>query len=62
VGRIRDGLQEIVSGVSTGATVAVTGQNRLSDGAAVVIQTSGTTDKENKPSLTKNRPSAVSQK
>jgi len=38
VGRIRDGLQEIVSGVTTGAAVAVTGQNRLTDGAVVTIK------------------------
>jgi membrane fusion protein (multidrug efflux system) len=62
VGRIREGLQEIVSGVTNGMMVAVTGQNRLTDGAAVAIQTSNIMDKENKPSLTKNRPSAVSQK
>ena len=38
VGRIRDGLQEIVSGVTNGAVVVVTGQNRLADGAAVTIK------------------------
>ncbi len=38
VGRIRDGLQEIVSGVTNGARVAVTGQNRLTEGAAVIIK------------------------
>ena len=38
VGRIRDGLQEILSGVTNGAVVAVTGQNRLTDGAAVTIK------------------------
>lgn len=62
VGRIRDGLQEIVAGVTNGMRVAVTGQNRLTDGAAVVIQTSNTTDPESRPSLTGNRPSTVSQK
>jgi len=38
VGRIRDGLQEITSGVAAGAVVAVTGQNRLTDGSAVAIK------------------------
>ena len=38
VGRIRDGLQEILSGLTNGALVAVTGQNRLTDGAAVAIK------------------------
>ena len=38
VGRIRDGLQEILSGVTNGVLVAVTGQNRLTDGAAVAIK------------------------
>jgi membrane fusion protein (multidrug efflux system) len=38
VGRIRDGLQEIISGIAAGAVVAVTGQNRLTDGAAVAIK------------------------
>jgi membrane fusion protein (multidrug efflux system) len=38
VGRIRDGLQEITSGIAAGAVVAVTGQNRLTDGTAVAIK------------------------
>jgi membrane fusion protein (multidrug efflux system) len=38
-GRIRDGLQEVVHGVKVGELVVVTGQTRLTDGAAVVIQT-----------------------
>lgn len=41
-GRIRDGLQEILGGVKPGESVVVTGQNRLTDGAAVTIQTPGT--------------------
>lgn len=61
VGRIRDGLQEIVSGVTNGMRVAVTGQNRLTDGAAVMVQTSNM-DHESTPSRTKNPPAAVSQK
>lgn len=36
-GRIRDGLQEILRGVQAGETVVVTGQNHLSDGAAVAL-------------------------
>jgi len=38
-GRVRDGLQEITSGVKPGDQVVVTGQSKLSDGAAVTIQT-----------------------
>jgi RND family efflux transporter MFP subunit len=38
-GRIQDGLQEIIEGLKEGETVIVTGQNRLSDGAAVTLQT-----------------------
>jgi RND family efflux transporter MFP subunit len=51
VGRIRDGLQEIVSGVSPGAVVAVTGQSRLTDGASVTVQTAGAAMKDQKASL-----------
>ena len=51
VGRIRDGLQEIVSGITPGAVVAVTGQSRLTDGAAVTVQSSGAAGKETKPTL-----------
>jgi DNA invertase Pin-like site-specific DNA recombinase len=32
VGRIRDGVQEIIEGLKAGETVVVSGQNRLSDG------------------------------
>ena len=39
VGRIHDGLQEIVSGLKPGETVVVSGQSKLSDGAAVALQT-----------------------
>jgi multidrug efflux pump subunit AcrA (membrane-fusion protein) len=38
VGRIRDGLQEIIEGVKAGETVVVNGQSRLSDGAPVIVQ------------------------
>jgi membrane fusion protein (multidrug efflux system) len=38
VGRIRSGVQEIVDGLKAGETVVVSGQSRLSDGAAVVLQ------------------------
>jgi membrane fusion protein (multidrug efflux system) len=50
-GRIRNGLQEIVSGVAPGAVVAVTGQSRLSDGAAVTIQAGGAAAKDHKATL-----------
>jgi membrane fusion protein, multidrug efflux system len=49
-GRIRDGLQEIVEGVKSGETVAVTGQSRLSDGTEVTIQTPGKLRQEEKKS------------
>jgi membrane fusion protein (multidrug efflux system) len=39
VGRIQDRKQEIVSGLRPGEIVVVTGQSKLSDGAAVTIQT-----------------------
>ena len=51
VGRIRNGLQEIVSGVASGAVVAVTGQSRLTDGAAVTIQTEGAVASGHKATL-----------
>lgn len=51
VGRVRDGLQEILSGVAPGAVVAVTGQSRLTDGAAVILQRPGTASKQRAPSL-----------
>lgn len=38
VGRIRDGVQEIVDGVKAGETVVVNGQSRLSDGSPVIVQ------------------------
>jgi membrane fusion protein (multidrug efflux system) len=41
-GRIRDGLEEILDGVKVGEVVVVTGQTRLTDGAAVTIQAAGT--------------------
>lgn len=37
VGRIQGGLQEITEGLKDGGSVIVTGQNRLSDGAAVTL-------------------------
>jgi len=40
-GRIRDGLQEIVSGVRPGEQVVVTGHSKLSDGVRVVMATGG---------------------
>jgi len=45
VGRIQDRKQEIVSGLRSGEMVVVSGQSKLSDGAAVVIQTSAETQK-----------------
>jgi membrane fusion protein (multidrug efflux system) len=38
VGRIREGVQEIIEGVKAGESVVVSGQSRLSDGVAVAIQ------------------------
>lgn len=38
VGRIQDGLQEVLSGLTPGTIVAVTGQSRLADGVPVRIQ------------------------
>ena len=38
-GRIRDGLEEILDGLKVGEVVVVTGQNRLTDGARVTVQT-----------------------
>ena len=40
VGRIRDGLQEILAGVKEGEQVAVTGQTKLFDGARVRLKQS----------------------
>lgn len=37
-GRVRDGLQEIVSGLKPGESVVVSGQSRLADGLPVVVQ------------------------
>ncbi len=51
VGRIRDGLQEIVSGIATGAVVVVTGQSRLTEGASVTVQTAATAARDHKASL-----------
>jgi membrane fusion protein (multidrug efflux system) len=38
VGRIRDGVQEIITGLTAGETVVVSGQTHLTDGAPVAIQ------------------------
>jgi membrane fusion protein, multidrug efflux system len=38
LGRVRDGLQEIISGVKAGDQVVISGQSKLSDGVAVAIQ------------------------
>jgi len=40
-GRVRDGLQEISSGLKEGETVAVSGQSKLFDGAKVRLKSSG---------------------
>lgn len=40
VGRIQDGRQEILEGLKAGESVVVSGQSKLSEGTAVVIQTS----------------------
>ncbi len=45
VGRIQNGRQEIVDGLRPGEKVVVSGQSKLSDGAAVVIQTSAEAQK-----------------
>jgi membrane fusion protein (multidrug efflux system) len=41
LGRIRDGLQEITDGVLPGQQVVVTGHNKLTDGARVVVAGAG---------------------
>lgn len=51
VGRIRDGLQEIVSGITNGSIVVVTGQNRLTEGAAVTIKASVGTSADTQASV-----------
>ena len=38
LGRVRDGMQEVVSGVKAGEQVVVNGQSKLSDGVAVTVQ------------------------
>jgi membrane fusion protein, multidrug efflux system len=40
VGRIRDGLQEIIEGVNLGDQVVVSGTTKLTDGMSVTVQTS----------------------
>lgn len=52
VGRIRDGLQEIVSGLSAGETVVQSGHSRLSDGAVVSVQSKGLTGRAAQPAGT----------
>lgn len=49
VGRIRDGLQEILDGLTLGETVVVSGQTRLSDGSAVTIQSGNALKVTNTP-------------
>lgn len=39
VGRIQGAVQEIIDGLKEGESIIVSGQNRLSDGAAVTLQT-----------------------
>jgi len=51
VGRIRDGVQEIIEGLKAGETVVVSGQNRLSDGTAVVLQSAEPSQPGAKPAL-----------
>ena len=55
VGRVRDGLQEILSGVVPGAVVAVTGQSRLTDGAAVVFEAPATASKQRQPVVARTK-------
>jgi hypothetical protein len=38
VGRVQNGKQEVVNGLKSGESVVVSGQSKLSDGAAVTIQ------------------------
>lgn len=38
LGRVRDGLQEVISGAKAGNQVVVNGQSKLSDGVAVAVQ------------------------
>jgi len=38
LGRVRDGLQEVISGANAGDQVVVNGQSKLSDGVAVAVQ------------------------
>ena len=45
VGRIRDGAQEIMEGVTAGESVVISGQTRLSDGLTVTIQSARPTPK-----------------
>ena len=59
VGRIRDGLQEVIEGLKSGDTVVVTGQNRLSDGAAIAIQSTSPARSPGKPALAKDQASSV---
>ena len=48
LGRIRDGLQEIVEGIKSGDKVVVSGQSKLSDGTAVVVQPDESTRHESR--------------
>ena len=48
LGRIRDGSQEIVEGLKVGDKVVVSGQSKLSDGTAVVVQPDESTRHESR--------------
>lgn len=49
LGRIRDGVQEVLEGVKSGEAVVVSGQSRLTDGAAIAVKAPGSAAKEAKP-------------
>ena len=51
VGRIRDGVQEIVEGLKAGESVVLSGQSRLSDGTAVAIQAPIAASGDPKPAM-----------
>jgi membrane fusion protein (multidrug efflux system) len=53
LGRIRDGMQEILKGLAPGESVVVSGQTKLSDGAAIVVQGVESPGRPAKPALAK---------
>jgi membrane fusion protein (multidrug efflux system) len=53
LGRIRDGMQEIVQGLAPGESVVVSGQTKLSDGAPIVVQAGESPAPSAKPALAK---------